>query len=559
MNLAPHVGQASWISSNQKVAAFALVCAIAFCSGRPATAQVYELRGGNSSLYQASGGSLSVTSGGYDLVVGAGMYAGHFESGARFERDIRGGRLVAGDDHLDFQLPTDVFEGAHYLYTRGLSLKTKVDGVDALMFGGVDSASFSNPLFPGATMGGPLGFLALHARLNRHWQLFSDTVVSKKQSEIAALQWTPFADTEFALSGGIGANQPYGAASLSMKRDWIDLKSSYVEASSDFHRFVLNSPIVSEPIKGNVAATLLPTRFLSLNFGLENYLVPLNNTGENVTSSSKEAGAAIHFLQSDLAGTLYLSKYQGLVDHAGSAVFQRPITRRIRLMSSWMASRPQKATGSGEWTTTVDETLSARLSVNESVQESNGTPTAYFGGTIQSNPISISANYESFYVPTRPNPFENALMFDLKIRLLGRFILHGQTNLSPTGHVLYSADAYATTSKDEGSGRTTPEAPLGRSVLRVQTIDTTGLPVEGAAIMIDRNVSYTDSTGTLVLREHKPQSHSLAVALDQFLAYNAYEVVSAPQSVSSSTDENSLPAVVVVRQVTSASESSPNH
>jgi hypothetical protein len=531
--------------------------AIAVCAAHSADAQVYEIRGGTSSLYQASGASLNVTTTGTVLVIGAGMYAGHFESGARLERNLRGGLLVAGDDHVDFRLPTDVFDGAHYLSSRGVSFKTRINGVSALMFGGVDAANVSNPLFPSASIGAPLGFLSLHGYMTPRWQIFSDTVISKKQSEIIAVQWAPLDKTHLALSGGIGSNQFYGAASLSIKRNWLDLKSSYVDAGKEFHRFALSDPTLSEPIKGNLSCTVLPTRFLALNFGVQNYLIPLNSSGQNATSASEETGATVHFLNSDLAGALYLSKYQGNIDRAGSAVFQHPIGRRVHLMSSWTASRPEGANGSGSWTNTVEETLSARMTVNESVQMSNGSPTAYFGGSVQSNPISFSANYETFYVPTKSDPFENALMLDVRIRLLGRYTLHGQTNLSPTGRVLYSAEAYAVASGSEAQERMGPEHPLGRSILRVQAIDTTGLPVEGAAIMIDRNVSYTDSTGTLFLREHKPQSHSLIVDVDQFLSYGKYEVVSAPQLVSSSTKEDSPAAIVVVRHVSALlSESS---
>jgi hypothetical protein len=512
-------------------------------------AQVYEVRGGNSSLYQADGGSLTVSTSGYNFVLGAGMYAGHFESGARLEEQVHGGLMIVGDDHLDFRLPTDVFNSSQYLYTRGLSMKTRLAGTDALFFAGVDSTTFSNPLFLGAKTGSALGFLSLHRQVASHWQLFSDTVISNRQSEIVALQWRPRPGIEAALATGVGANAPYGAGSFCLKRSWLDLKTSYVQAGREFHRFVLTSPTLAEATKGNLLVTISPTHFFSLNGGVQNYLIPLNPTSANVDSSSREIGIDSHFLKAAFAATLYESKFEGEVDHATSAILQRSVARRVHLASNYTVSRPHARTGSSSWMSTVDEVLTPRLSVSQSLVTSGGKPTIYFGGELQSNLVSVSANYETFYVPTRTNPFENALMLDLKIHMFGRSWIHGQTSLGPTGRLLYTADAYGMAARDESARQSSGDTSLGRSLLRVQAVDTTGFPIEGAAVLVDQRLAYTDSTGCLFIREHKPQSHVLTVALDQFLDYKRYEVVSAPQTVASSRNEELPPAVVVLRRV----------
>jgi hypothetical protein len=523
-------------------------------------AQVYEVQGGESSLYQASGGKLNITAPNYDVAIGAGTYAGHFMSGARLELRLREGALVAGDDHLDFRLPTDLFDGPHYLYTRGLSIRKKIGGTDALLFGGVDLATFSNPLFPGGKAASPLGFLSLHSQVASHWQLSSETVVSNKQSEILALQWKASPSVRTALAGGIGSNAPYGAASLDIKKEWIDLKSSYVQAGTGFHRFAISNPTFAEPIKGNVSLTMSPTRFLSVNGSIQNYLVAIDETGQEASSSSSEAGVDLHFAKAALAGTLYQSKYLGQVDHAGSGGLRWSLARRAHFTSMFLASRPRGEKGSSSLLSSLDETLSTRLTISQSVSFSSGTPTLYFGGSLQSNFLSVVANYETFYVPSRTsNPFETALVLDISFRIFGRFGLHGQTNLGPTGRLLYSADAYGMAYRGESARPSNEVTSLGKSILRIQAMDTRGVPVEGAALLVDQHLTYTDSMGRMFIREHRPRTHPLTVALNQFLNYGEYELVSAPKTVSSSTDDAVPAAVVIVRRAsTGANHMSPS-
>jgi hypothetical protein len=523
------------------------------------SAQVIEVRGGNSSLYEAGGGSVNVYTPNYNFVVGAGTEAGHVEYGARLEREIGKTHYVIGDDHVDFRLPTDIFDSAHYLYTRGLSARTRLQGTDLLAFGGVESNVYSTPLFDGGTMGEGLGFLALHRQIDTHWQFYSNTVISSKQSEIIGLQWNPQPGEEFALSGGVGSNKPYGAASLHMQREWLDLKAAYIQAGHDFERIILSNPVFAEPNKGNLLVTLNPTRYLSFNGGTQSYLIPLTTTngrytGQTAASSADQVGASLSFRKASLSGSLYESKYEGQIDHAGSVTIQRPITRRIQVMSSWMASRPRGQSAINNFLTTVSENLTSRFSLNQSVNVSNGTTNVLYGGSIQSNLISVSASYETFYVPSlTKNPFENALILDVNIRLFGRFRMHGQTFVGPTGRLLYTADAYGMASRDPADLPPEPQQrSIGNSVMHGQVVDSAGVPVEGAALMIDQKQVYTDSSGRFFLRERKPQQHRLAVLTDQFLGAGEWEVVHAPSSIRSAESDGEPDILIVVRHKAAA-------
>ena len=63
----------------------------------------------------------------YNATIGAGMVGGHFNYGAKVEKLVGRNLYVAGDDQLDFLLPTDIFDASHYLFARGLGLTTKRD------------------------------------------------------------------------------------------------------------------------------------------------------------------------------------------------------------------------------------------------------------------------------------------------------------------------------------------------------------------------------------------------------------------------------------------------
>jgi hypothetical protein len=523
-------------------------------------AQVYEVAGGTSSLYQASGGTLTVTRINSDLQIGAGIYAGHFQYGAQMKQKIGPYIYVAGDDHLDFHLPTDIFDASHFLYTRGLSVGRHSQSNDILLFGGVDSPTYNNPLFLGGKMGQGLGFLSIRHEFSPHWQLFSDTVIASKQSEIAALQWTPQPKLTMALSAGVGANQPYAAASLAYARPWFTVKSSYVQAGNQFHRFVLTDPILAEPQKENVLVTISPLKSLTFTGAIQNYLVPLNDTAQSASSASDEAGINFRLWKANFSGALYESKFQGEVNHAGSATFQRNFTRRLRASATYMASRPEGNAGSSNLLIAADETINSRFSINQSVDLSAGKPVLYYGGAFQANLFSVSANYETFYVPARPgNPFENALMLDLTVRLFGRYRLHGQTNLSPTGHLLYTADAYGMASRGESLHAKKEDLGIEKNILRLRVVDDRGAAIEGAALLIDQRLVYSDSQGSCFLREHSSTPHHLTVALDQFLTDGNYVVVSSPETVKSSAGDSAPEVVITLKRVIADSKGNTGH
>lgn len=515
-----------------------------------ARAQVFEITGGQSSLYQASGGSISMQAQGYDATIGAGMIDGHFGYGAKAERAIGQDLYSAGDEQIDILLPTDVFDPSHYLFGRGFGFKATREGLDLFAFGGTSSTLYESPIFEGAGFGTGMGFLSVRREITPKWKIWSDTVFSSKMTQITAAQWEPVHKFRLAAAAGVGANQPYEAASVNLSRRWVDLLGSYVSAGPNFRRVVVSSPVQAEPNKGNLLITAKPTRFLTLSGGTQSYLVPNLTTGQNESSSVRSGSASLQVAGAVLSGTAYDSSALGQTNHAAAFTASREATHWLKIMSDYMVSKPTDFKGSSSFFTTVTETLNQRLSVNESISNSNGQTSLLYGGSLLTNLVTISANYETFYVPVNTaSPFQESLMLDASLHLFGRASLHGATFVGPTGKLLYTATADGIAVHGQSSLPGEDQPALGNSVLRVQVVDPENRPVEGAALLVDARPVFTDQAGAFALRERKPRQHTLKVLVDQFLDGGRWEVRSMPTSIWSSARENDAAALVVVHRI----------
>ncbi len=515
-----------------------------------AGAQVFEVSGGNSSLYQAGGASLSVHGTHSDMTFGAGMMDGHFSYGATMEKQVGHSVYSAGDEMINFLLPTDVFDPSHYLFARGLGYRTHSAGTDIYAFAGTSSSTVESPIFQGGNFGKGMGFFSLKKQLSPTWTIWSDTLASTKMTEIAAAQWEPAKKFVLAASGGAGANQPYGAGSINLSRNWIDLMGSYVSAGQNFRRVVVSSPIQAEPYKGNLLVTLKPTTFLSLSGGTQNFLVPDQTTNQNESSGVRSASANLSVLGFSLGGSVYNSSALGETTNAAAFTASRDVTHWVRVMSNYMVSKPKGNTATSTFFTTITETLNQHFSVNESIDNSAGQTSILYGGSLLTNFLSITANYQSFYVPIdTSSPFQESLMLDVSLHLFGRATLHGATFVGPTGQTLYTTTVDAVGARGQAASSEGEQVFIGDAVLRVQVVDTDNRPVEGAALMIDGKEVFTDDTGVFTMREHRPRTHTLKVLTLLFLDGQNWAVVSAPSTIHSSRRDDDPGAVIVVRRI----------
>ena len=519
--------------------------------------QVFVVSGGSSSLYEAQGGTITAKGESYNASVGAGVIDGQFFGGANLTKVIANSTYIFGHDYIRFVLPTDVFDSSHYLVAVGAGVAAKIQNTDVFAFGGATSNSFASPLFQGFRAENPAGILFLKRRLNRTFDLTSNFVFSDQTTAIGALRWQPADRLSLAAAGGIGANQPYGAVSFDFERSWITTKAAYIETGSQFHRVAVDTPLMSEPDKGNVLVTVRPIRNLSLSGGRQNFLSPVANSNNNVASAVDQASANLHLVGTGLSASFYHSTYLGNFNNATSFIADRQFLSRIRASASFFQSRPNNAPKTQSFIASFSEIITPRLNVSEFVTHSQGQTSVSFGGGFLSNLASVTAEYQTYYVPQNNSaPFEQALIVDLQLHLLRGVSLHGATFVAPDGKLRYTADAQALAVRQGQSGapgsvHLASQPAIASNLVHGKVVDVQGNAISGAAILIDQVLVYSNDDGEFEVRERKPHVHDFKVLGDQFLDGFAYRVISAPHSIRG-TGEKEPGIVVVVERIATA-------
>jgi hypothetical protein len=520
-------------------------------------AQVFEVNGGSSSLYDAQGATITARGPSYDASLGAGVVDGKFVGGANLTKKIGNSTYVAGSDYIHFRLPTDIFDSSAYLVALGAGATTKLTNTDIFVFAGGTSSDFSSPFVDGVRAESPSGILFLTHRISS-FHLSSNMVFSRQITAIQSVQWQPAEKTHLAVSAGVGASQPYAAASFDFLRPWIDLKAAYIDAGSQFRRVAVDAPLFSEPDRENAVVTLHPMKFCSVSAGRQNFLSPLTNSTETVRSTVNSLAGSALVVGTSLSASFYHSTYLGNENNATAYTAGRSFFSRIHTTASYLESRPSDASKTRAFLVNTTETLTPRLDVTELVSRSQGRTTVSFGGGFLSNIASVSAEYQTYYVPERNNaPFEQALILDVQLHLIHGVTLHGATFVAPDGSLRYTADEQTIVTRQGSWGVPTGEPTLaqgaiGSSLLRGTVVDAAGRPVAGAAIMIDKLLVYTNDDGVFFVRERKPRAHLLKVLPAQFLDGSAWRVVSAPDEVHSSAERSGPDAMIVVERDTQA-------
>jgi hypothetical protein len=515
-------------------------------------AQVFEVGGGTSTLYQATGGGVTMHGRSYDLTVGGGTIDGHVLGGAQMIKATPHATYIIGDDRIPFRLPTDIFDVSHFFLARGIGMRTTRRGNDMLAFVGATATDYNSPIFDGPKTNQAAGIFFMKRSLSPNLQLFSDSIISNKVTSIEAIQWTARPKLDLALAAGLGADQPYGAASLNYSRPWITAQAAYIEAGSQFHRVALVSPLLAEPDRENVLVTLRPFSFLSLSGSHQNFLVPLSPSLTNVRSSVDQGSSGLRIFGTSLSGSIYRSTYQAASNHAVSLSASRDFTERFHVMANYLASRPNGSGATNSFISTFSEVISPRLTLDQTVTTSGGHTGITFGGQFVSNFLSFGADYETFYVPAdNKTPFQQALVANATMNLLRHITLHGESFVDPTGHLRYTAAVHTLFWHGQTSGPLTEHVEMEPAIMRGCVQDSDGNRIEGAALLIDKKLVYTDSTGCFFVREHRPRTHALQIVLTEFLADRNWHVVSAPSTITSTPDKDKveIPIVVVLAKV----------
>ncbi|MBS1800556.1 MAG: hypothetical protein JSS95_12115 [Acidobacteria bacterium] len=524
-------------------------------SAAPLCAQVIELSGGTSTLFQSQGGTVTVHARGYAASAGAGTIGGKFYSGGQLVKSFEQRTLILGTDNVPFDLPTDIFETGHYITVVGLGMHSRYGNANVYGFLGETSTSFNSPFFLGTHAEKPAVMIFASGKVAPQWTAATKVLVplSTRATIIHSFGYDSDHGTKFAVAGGMGTGQLYLASSVSIARPKFDMKAAYIESSSQFRRANIAVPLTAEPDRDNTLLTVRPTKWSSFSVGRQNYLTPVYQSNLTIRSSVNQASANLQIAGTSLSASIFQSAYGGGHNLATAYTATRSIGPRVHTQASYLISKPDSSQKSESLITTVQETLTPRWSVSQMVNTSGGRSTFGFGGSFLSNLATFSADYQTFYVPSRiDKPFEEALILNAQVHLFGRLTLNGGTFVAPDGSLLYTTEAEGTISPEiAGNSTVAPRHIMGQMVLRGRVVDSTGQPIMGAALLIDQLTVYTDSQGYFYVRERKPHQHPLAVLVDQFLDGGLYRVVSAPTEAKSSPDDRAA-TLVVVQRVTSA-------
>jgi hypothetical protein len=168
-----------------------LLCALTLLLPTRVGGQVFKVDAGSSTLYQAEGGSISVTAGNYTSDFGIGYFDSRIQFGARLRTRLFGNDVTAGDDTVDLRLPTDVFGSSPYFRVRGLGVSRASDGNKLYVFAGSTSDGVFTPFFNAGRSDRSLAAIFEDKRLSRTVRIVSRNLFSSKATSIQAIEWSP--------------------------------------------------------------------------------------------------------------------------------------------------------------------------------------------------------------------------------------------------------------------------------------------------------------------------------------------------------------------------------
>jgi hypothetical protein len=528
----------------------ALILLAVLLAGR-AGAQVFRVQGGTSTLLNAEGGSVEFKAPYYDGSVGLGFFNGRFEYGAETRYLFHGYAVLAGDESVPFILPTDVFDSSHYFSARGIGATRKDAEGGFYAFAGTTSTWLGTGFFNAARSNDPVGMFFYERKLNERLRFFSRDILSRRQTFLQGVEYRPKRWLNASLTGGTGSNQKYFAAGIDAETQRLAFKASYVITGDRFRRVTVISPMSSEVNKGNVQMLYKPVDFVTITTGHQNILEALTPGGPMQQASVNQVSTDFHVERFHFGTGLFTSNASGRSTQGTNLYVGRRIGRRFEVNTNWFQSKPK----SGETTTilsgTVRENFSSRFSLLQLISRTGGQTTVAFGGDFTSNRLLLRADYQNVYLPFRPDrPFEQALALNVALRVAGPLQITAASNVAPDGHLRYSFGASTYLYRFRGMMTAQAETfSIAKYLVQGVVKDDHGIPVEGAALHVGKEVVYTDSSGRFLVRFSKRGPFPLSVAPEEFITNGVYEAVSAPSEVKAETEDTATDVEVVVRLV----------
>ncbi|HET7903285.1 MAG TPA: hypothetical protein VFM17_01860 [Candidatus Eisenbacteria bacterium] len=520
-------------------------------SAAPGTArgQVFNIQGGTSSLYHATGGTVSVRGEGFDGWLGLGDLE-RFRVGGLFRKDWNGGLLSVGDQAVPFGLPTDVFQAPHAFYGRGFGFEREIGDVRLRAIGGSTATVYGSPFFLGARSERGAGILFLDHDVSPTVRVLTRSVFTRRQTVISGLEWTPRSDLATALAAGGGDGEPYGAASVRFERPWITARAAWSAASDGFRRVAVPQASASEMERENLDLKIRPIRPLVVQLGRYHFLQPETETTPALRGRVHQA-----LLNAKALGaTSTVGYYDSRAGASGNTGFSigltRPVGRAFEVGGNYLRAEDRSGQRFETFVGTLRENVSPHVDLTQVVTHTEGNTTISFGGSYVASRFSVGAEWQTVYVPFGTgDPFRQALMLTVRILAFGDFTANLGSYVAPDGSVKYTLAGNQYLYRGaEGSSHATKRS-LSDHLVHGLVTDEKGEPVRGAAVKVDGEVVYTDSDGYFFVRKPKGRRCAIEVAPGEFLTPLPYVVVSAPEFVESQPEGRGAGAVIVVRRI----------
>ena len=516
----------------------------------PARAQVFELQGGGSSLYQGYGGALNVWGDRFEGNVGVG-----YLDGLRFsvflKHLIGHDTLRLGNDAIPVRFATDVFGASNTIFAQGAGIRRATRRSSLYAFAGASAIATPAPFVNALHQDQAIGVVQAERALTPALRLTTHALFSERQTVLQGIHWETPAGLEAGATGGIGGNQPYGAASMAVKRDWLDLRAAYVSMGDRFRRTGVPTPAQSEADRENILVTLRPAEGFSFGVGRQHFRQDSVLPGVPDRASLNQVFGSARLLGGNLAAGLFDSRTPGTRSLSSYLTASRDVTRWLQsdlyVLQVWAPA----ATRSTTPILRLREFITPRMSLLQVVTRTSGRTAVSFGGALTSGLTSLGLDYQVVHTPYRPTqPFVQTVALNVRIPL-GSYRLSAASFVTPDGRVNYTgaANTFFYAGDVFGPSNRPVEIKFERYIVQGTVVDESGVAVDGAAVQVGAATVFTDSRGRFFVRLSSNRPAAIRVLVDEFLATGRFETVSAPGTVKPVVERESAPIKIMVRRV----------
>ena len=515
-------------------------------------AQVFELEGGGSSLYQGYGGALSIWGDRFEGNVGLG-YLNGFRFSVFLKHLIGRDTLRLGNDAIPVRFTTDVFGGSHSIFAQGAGIRRATRRSSLYAFIGASATAMPAPFVNALHQDQAIGVVQAERTLSPTLRLTTHALFSSRQTVLQGIKWEQPSGVEAGATVGVGGNEPYGSASMAVKRDKVDLRMAYVGMGEHFRRTGVPSPVQSEADRENVLLTLRPAEGFSFGIGRQNFRQDSTLPGTPDRATLNQVFGSARLFGSSVAGGVFDSRTPGTRSASSYVSASRDITRwletELYLLRVWSPSPARSTTPILH----LREFITPRASLLQVVTRASGRTTVAFGGAFASGLTTIGVDYQVIHTPYRPRaPFAQTIALNVRLPL-GNYRVSAASFVTPDGRVNYtgSANTFFYAGDVLGGGNRPVEIKFERYNVEGTVVDESGVAVEGAAIDVGGSTVFTDSQGRFFVRRSSKRAAAVRVLVDEFLAAGQFEVVSTPATVTPRVERESTPVRIVVRRIPS--------